>query len=209
TLGDLAVVQFERSRVSGSIGQHDRIRGILAERVGTFVEPEEPCDRQPAAIGLQRSFPRLPPSGDLGLEGGHCGQRQRRQQHQQRSHHVDSSSTDAISRSSMAAYSPDRESLRWRSSSTSFSSKRSLSARCRHASTAMRVESALGALAAMESMSASTLAATSSTSRGSPVASSVYGRLRMVTRTGCFSGPLVSMTGRYPPFSSSIWPSSF
>ena len=48
------------------------------------------------------------------------------------------------------------------------SSRRSLSARCRQASTAMRVESALGALAAMESINSSTLAATSSTSRGSP-----------------------------------------
>src|SRR5215472_4135758 len=51
----------------------------------------------------------------------------------------------------------------------------------------MRVESALGALAAIESIKSLTLAATSSTSRGSPAASRVYGRLRMVTRTGCLS----------------------
>src|SRR5579862_2492009 len=52
----------------------------------------------------------------------------------------------------------------------------------------MRVESALGDLAAMESINSSRRWASSSTSRGSPAVSRVYDWLRMVTRTGRFSG---------------------
>ena len=81
---------------------------------------------------------------------------------------ISCSPADAINCSSMPANSSDLRSTRCLSWLRSRSSVRSLSARCRQASTAMRVESALGALAAMESISSSTLAATSSTSRGSP-----------------------------------------
>src|SRR5690242_2082153 len=59
----------------------------------------------------------------------------------------------------------------------------SLSARCRQASTATWLESALGALPAMLCISSSTLWASRSTSTGSPLALSVYAWPRIVTRT--------------------------
>src|ERR1043166_3686209 len=52
----------------------------------------------------------------------------------------------------------------------------------------MRVDSALGARAAVESISSLTPAPPSSVPRGSSAANSVYGRLKIVTRTVCFSG---------------------
>src|SRR5450432_2016923 len=76
---------------------------------------------------------------------------------------------------------------------SSRSRMRNLSAMCRQANTAICVESALGARWAMVSINSLTDAAACSSSRGSPAVRSVYGRLRMVTRTGCFSGVLLSI----------------
>ena len=44
--------------MGGAVGQHDFAAGILAERIGALVQPEEAGEREPAAIGLQRRLTR-------------------------------------------------------------------------------------------------------------------------------------------------------
>src|SRR5471030_574723 len=92
-----------------------------------------------------------------------------------------------MSCSSIPANSSDLRSTRSFRLPSSRSRERNLSAMCRQASTAMCVESALGSRAAMVSINSLTAAAACSSSAGSPAVRSTYGRLRMVTRTGCFS----------------------
>src|ERR1019366_4692617 len=190
---DLAVVEFEHAGTGRAIGQHNFVSRIFAEGAGTFVQPEQAGHGEPSAFALQTLFPLAVPFCDFGLIVGSGQKHHPRQRRQCHSADHERSPVSSMSCSSMPANSSLLRSTRSLSWLRSRSSARIRSARCRQANTAIRVESAFGALAAIDSISSLTLAATSSTSRESPLVSSVYGRLRMVTRTCCLSGALFSM----------------
>src|SRR5262249_12098652 len=149
----------------------DFVARIFAERVRAVVQPEETGDGKPAAVALQRFLTLAAPLANFVLISGGGEQRRTGQSGQHNTPVHQYSPVPSMSCSSIPANSSLLRSTRSLSWLRSRSSVRNRSARCRQANTAIRVESAFGALAAIDNIRSLTLAATSSTSRESPVVS--------------------------------------